>query len=74
MSGSCAFESIVESGMQDYYYLSMQGVHWDVHGPQEGPDVLAVDICHGVPLDQATSSTIQPFERRINLHISTIKH
>jgi hypothetical protein len=52
----------------------MQGVHWDVHGPQEGPDVLAVDICHGVPLDQATSSTIQPFERRINLHISTIKH
>jgi hypothetical protein len=53
------------------YYLSMQGVHWDVHGPQEGPDVVAVDIGHGVPLDQATSSTIQPFERRINLHIST---
>jgi hypothetical protein len=45
----------------------MQGVDRYVHGPQESPDVLAVDVGHGVPLDQATSPAIQAFEGRINL-------
>jgi hypothetical protein len=73
MSVTCTFQDIVEAGVQDCNrtHLSVQGVHRDVHGPQEGPDVLAVDIGHRVPLDQATSSTIQPFERRIDLHICT---
>lgn len=47
--------------------MSMQGVHRDIHGPEEGPDILAIHISHRVPLDQATGSTIQPFKRRINL-------
>jgi hypothetical protein len=43
-------------------YLSVQGVDRDVHGPQECPDVLAVNIGHGVPLDQAAGSAILAFE------------
>jgi hypothetical protein len=46
----------------------VQGVNRNIHGPEEGPDVLAFHIGYRVPLNQATSSTIQPFKRGVNLN------
>lgn len=46
--------------------LRVQGVHRDIHASEEIPQVLSVDICDWVPLDQA-SDAVDAFENWIYL-------
>lgn len=46
--------------------LRVQGVHRNIHASEEIPQVLSVDICDWVPLDQAAGA-VDAFENWIYL-------